>query len=346
MKINTLEEMRGNKDFYSKKVLDELMLERPSIGQHTWKMLKHALAIGKRNDLLGKTLLDKQVRQAHQHRMMLRFEKMVEKNNLKNSEDLEIAQRSRLRFFTLVHSVEALDIGKTMYQIRQMKDLLKTCIKEFPGVRCVGAIEVEIVNVRKMGKTLQPHKNSNALAAPSMRRKLNVIEALMPVYCIDDEAVALIHFHGLLDLGESNPDIVGELLKERLKLEELWSKAGHQIQIKSLTEIRGEKKKPVRKSLEHIARYITKGGNMIYDGNIALRYKLSFDQDDLDAEFEMVTKGHRSSLPENEAIRRESKEDGIENDLAMTYKEILFLAEIIHKAMSINRSKDGYVISI
>ena len=83
MKINTLQEMRGNKDFYSKKVLDALMLERPSIGQHTWKMLKHALAIGKRNDLLGKTLLDKQVRQAHQHRMMLRFEKMVEKSTSK-----------------------------------------------------------------------------------------------------------------------------------------------------------------------------------------------------------------------------------------------------------------------
>ena len=40
------------------------------------------------------------------------------------------------------------------------------------------------------------------------------------------------------------------------------------------------------------------------------------------------------------------KEEGIENDLAMSYKEILFLAKIIHKAMNINRSKDGYVISI
>jgi hypothetical protein len=242
------------------------------------------------------------------------------------------------------------DVSQSIKAIKDMKALITTCINEFPGVRCIGAAEVEVVNIAMMGKLNESLDSlpidKSATRPESSRRKLNVLNEIMPLDCKGQETLALIHFHGVIDLGPNHPDVIKILLSERMKSEETWAKAGHQIQMKSLTELRGGKRKSVSKSLEHIARYITKGGNMLYQDDNYLRYKLSFDQDDLDAEIEMTAMGHRSSLQSNEMIKRESKEDGIENPLAMTSLEVVYLAEVINKMMSINRTRDGYVLSV
>ena len=135
-------------------------------------------------------------------------------------------------------------------------------------------------------------------------------------------------------------------MRLRFESEDVWSKAGHQVQFKSLTEIWGGKRKSVERNLQDIARYITKGGNMILKDNIYFRYKLSFDQDDLGPELEMIAQGYRSFGESNSMIRQESKEDGIENSMAMTYEEVAFQAQVINKMMEINRGRDGYVLSI
>jgi hypothetical protein len=366
--VTSISEMRRNKDMLFKVITNELQSERPFIGQHTWKILKSALALSGESKLYGTTLLDKPVRIQHKERMISRLNKLTDKI-ISQSSDLSLNSdallRPRLRFITVIHSVESLnfsdddyqdssrrkyDVRQTIKAVKEMKSLITTCIREFPGVRCIGAAEIEVVNIAMMGKlneTLDSLSIDKTVTLPeSSRRKLNVLNEIMPQKCKGQETVALIHFHGVIDLGPKHPDVIKILLSERMKSEEAWAKAGHQIQMKSLTELRGGKRKSVNKSLEHIARYITKGGNMLYQDDNYLRYKLSFDQDDLDAEIEMTAMGHRSSLESNEMIKRESKEDGIENPLAMTPREVIYLAEVINKMMSINRTRDGYVLSV
>lgn len=360
--------MKRNKDMLFKAITNGLQSERAFIGQHTWKILKQSLSMSGVSKLYGTTLLDKPVRNKHKERMISRFEKLTAKiisqaNDLSLNPDAIL--RSRLRFITVIHSVESFkfiddeykdcshrkyDVSQSIKAIKEMKALITSCINEFPGVRCIGAAEVEVVNIAMMGKLNESLDSlpidKSATRPESSRRKLNVLNEIMPLDCKGQETLALIHFHGVIDLGPNHPDVIKILLSERMKSEEIWAKAGHQIQMKSLTELRGGKRKSVSKSLEHIARYITKGGNMLYQDDNYLRYKLSFDQDDLDAEIEMAAMGHRSSLESNEMIKRESKEDGIENPLAMTPREIVYLAEVINKMMSINRTRDGYVLSV
>jgi hypothetical protein len=366
--VSSLSEMKRNKDMLFKAITNGLQSERAFIGQHTWKILKQSLSMAGVSKLYGTTLLDKPVRNKHKERMISRFEKLTAKiisqaNDLSLNPDAIL--RSRLRFITVIHSVESFkfiddeykdcsrrkyDVSQSIKAIKDMKALITTCINEFPGVRCIGAAEVEVVNIAMMGKLNESLDSlpidKSATRPESSRRKLNVLNEIMPLDCKGQETLALIHFHGVIDLGPNHPDVIKILLSERMKSEETWAKAGHQIQMKSLTELRGGKRKSVSKSLEHIARYITKGGNMLYQDDNYLRYKLSFDQDDLDAEIEMTAMGHRSSLQSNEMIKRESKEDGIENPLAMTSLEVVYLAEVINKMMSINRTRDGYVLSV
>lgn len=360
--------MKRNKDALFETIRNGFLSERPYIGQHTSKILKNALAISGESKLYGKTLLDKPIRIKHKERMIGRFKKLTDKIiNRENDKSLsqDALLRSRLRFITVVHSVESLslvvdkyqassvqkyDIRKSIKAIKEMKTLIYSCIKEFKGVRCIGAAEVEIVNVAMMDKFQQSLDempiDSNFTRPDSTRRKLISIKQIMPKKYKKQEVVALIHFHGVIDLGPYHPEVIKILLAERMKSEKMWSKTSHQIQIKSLTEMRGGKRKSVSKSLEHIARYITKGGNMLYQDDNYLRYKLSFDQDDLDSEIEITAMGYRSSLVSNELIKRESKENGIENPLAMTPLEIVYLANVINKMMSINRARDGYILTV
>lgn len=368
LNLNSIAEMKRNKDALFETIRNGFLSERPYIGQHTSKILKNALAISGESKLYGKTLLDKPIRIKHKERMIGRFKKLTDKIiNRENDKSLsqDALLRSRLRFITVVHSVESLslvvdkyqassvqkyDIRKSIKAIKEMKTLIYSCIKEFKGVRCIGAAEVEIVNVAMMDKFQQSLDempiDSNFTRPDSTRRKLISIKQIMPKKYKKQEVVALIHFHGVIDLGPYHPEVIKILLAERMKSEKMWSKTSHQIQIKSLTEMRGGKRKSVSKSLEHIARYITKGGNMLYQDDNYLRYKLSFDQDDLDSEIEITAMGYRSSLVSNELIKRESKENGIENPLAMTPLEIVYLANVINKMMSINRARDGYILTV
>jgi hypothetical protein len=350
--INSLADMRRQSALLKDTVYQAMLQERPIVGKQSWLILRNALGISGNEKLYQRTILDKEIRIQHKERMVLRFQKLVasiKKNAKGTAAELEAQLRDRLRFITIVHGVEGLDVGRTIYQVREMQALISKCIKEFPRVKCIGAAEVEVVNVEMMGRArafMNAGSGEANLKQPeSIRRKLEVIEALMPSSCVGSSTIALIHFHGVIDLGQKH-DQIKDFIPLRLKSEEQWSRAGHQVQIKALTEVRGGKRKSVDKNLEHIARYITKGGNMLYQDNNYFRYKLSFDQDDLDPELEMIAQGHRSFRESNSKIRQESKEEGIENDLAMTYEEVAYLAQVVNKMMEINRTRDGYVLSI
>ncbi len=352
VQINSLTDMRRQSELLKEMVHRAMLQERPIVGKQSWLILRNALGISGNERLYQRTLLDKEIRLKHKERMTLRLNKLaasITKNWMGTSAEKELYLRSRLRFVTIVHGVECLDVGRTIFQVREMKDLISKCIRDFPRVKCVGSAEVEVVNVEMMGKLKALMDNSageDCLAQPeSVRRKLEVIEALMPPYCRGDSTVALVHFHGVIDLGRNHEQLM-DFIPLRLRSESKWSIAGHQVQIKALTDVRGGKRKTVQKNLEHIARYITKGGNMLYQDNNYFRYKLSFDQDDLDPELEMIAQGHRSLSESNSTIRQESKEEGIENDLAMTYNEVAYLAQVVNKVMEINRTRDGYVLSI
>ena len=90
-----------------------------------------------------------------------------------------------------------------------------------------------------------------------------------------------------------------------------------------------------------IARYITKGGNDWSGGKSYLRYKLAFENEYLFNEDAWVNKNHTR----NETLKKEKKEDGIEDALSMSVSEIVSLATVIDSMMASNRTRTGYLVS-
>ena len=91
-----------------------------------------------------------------------------------------------------------------------------------------------------------------------------------------------------------------------------------------------------------IARYITKGGNLMVNGKTHMRYKVSFDQEDLGYEAMMISDGWRKK---GSPIQIESKSEGLEDVRSLTGQETLFHAEAIDELMGEKRNRQGYVFS-
>lgn len=299
--------------------------QKPTKGAHTRKVVSRALAIAGLSHLDGQTLIDDTIRSIHVENMKQRIHALFHgaTRNLKSDDAVEKRARERLRFVTVIHSVDAVDVDCTIAHAKILKQEMSATLGQL-GLASVGVVELEVVSAELMGL-------SQSDRVDSFQRKKKVIADLTPPVHLSDASLCMVHYHGVVDLG-NNPN--EEHLRRTLKQNPYWGRTGYQVEVKQLSEHWGHNRKSVLENLDHIAAYITKGGNKFKDGQVYMEYKLTFDQGDLDYEAELIA-GWKTH-PE---LQREQKEKGLENPLSMTYADIAFAVDAVSQLM-----QSGYVI--
>jgi hypothetical protein len=263
-------------------------------------------------DLANKTLLSTAV--AHKHAEKL------EKQFYSRWEGLTKTQiKERLRFITVLAELVPLDLAKTSEALDQMFSRLKVVCGAVRVIEVIGAAEIEIVNIEKL----------KAMASVADEaRKLDVIVSMMPaeeksLYKTGITSYALVHFHGIIDLGQDGKPKQAAIEKN---CKRYWSDK-YAVEIKSLYST-----KSVKKNLTDIAAYLTKGGNE------NLIYKIGFGYDAED-------KIQRQMLKAGKATK-EGDYAGIENEMSLTIGEIEFLGKAINQMMERTGSRNlrnGYL---
>jgi len=337
------------------RILEVLGEQQFLLGSHTETRLNRSLAIHGRNDLRTTTLLTPTVHTRHELQLAERFieqfrkikrERLTEWHSIpaefragtNDPSDHEIAAE-HVRFFTLIDGVTPVSSTAAVQAAKKMKENLATAIKSVRGVWCRGAVEVEVINPRLM-RSIRALKDS----AASEQRKLEVCEILAEelkgTLYQNEENLMLVHFHGVLTAKRSNDF---DNLRSQLRANARWKRAARQIEIKQLSEEFGGKPKQIEKNLQHIARYITKGGNDWVGNAIALRYKLGFSQyEDFHDETEYVQRYWRR----DKDLKAERKHEGIDDTWSLTANEIAELAITIDLLMGLNRSRTGYLLAV
>ena len=328
----------------------EALKSRPIIGAHSSRVLRKTLAMADRHDLIGRTLLDVEIHKKHSTLMLGRFDKHVErcrvdydkmilalKEYKQRVPSFESYLRTRLRFLTVLHSCQYLNVRDVTKSAVSLASKLPSTLR---GVRqrpkLIGAIEIEVVSM----KLMRGQKFEFGEGVKSGRRKLEVLESMCKGLLSAEDTIALVHFHGVIDLGKNiSEERVGLI---RNALQTCW-KGSYRVEMKALSEEFGGKQKSINANLKHLARYITKGGNLMVDGKTHMRYKVAFDQDDLGYEAMMISDGWRKK---GSPIQIESKSEGLEDVRSLTGQEIVFHAEAIDALMGDQRNRQGYMVIV
>ena len=328
--------------------------DRFLLGSQTETRLRKSLASAGRLDLATTTLLTPAVHEAHAAKLTDRYLERWERIKTKQHEDwkkIPAALRrgtpppsdaaianNHLRFFTLIDSVTVVGAEAALHAAVRLKADLVHAVNAVTGIHCLGAVEVEVISLPIM-RTIRDKDTG----APSEKRKLDVCDVLAEdlddTLYRDETHLMLVHFHGVVTA--KNP---GQFDSFRAKLLSYarWSKAPRQIEIKKLSEEFEGKPKTVAKNLQHIATYITKGGNDWHSNAHALRYKIGFShaEDAMDEITYTQINWRRDDL-----LRAEHKLDGIDDAMSLTVSEIAELALFIHKLMQTNRTGTGYLVT-
>ena len=177
------------------------------------------------------------------------------------------AAQDRLRFLTILHSVTSLNKKDVMRAVVKMETALHRSF-DGSGAWLLGAIEIEVVNIALLRRIGSLNEDET--------RKLDVLERLAnPNSTETADNGALVHFHGIVDLGGGNSLLREEQLRRNFKKISAWQRSPYQIELK-----RHFKDPTVAQNLKGIASYITKGGNEKLRYNAGFRRDLA---DDLDA---------------------------------------------------------------
>ena len=311
---------------------EEFKRKRFNYGSHNKVRLNKALASVGKYEVQDSTLLSPSVHEVHSKKLADRFLKRVlHYKNLGYKNNL-IAEK--FRFLTLLHSVEIMDVQRTIQTIKKFQSQLQNTIESSKGIWCLGAVEVEVINIEKMRMIHEDQTESEA-------RKLNVIESLIKRLRKNDQHLSsffLVHFHGIVTAsGQYRFSDFSDALKKNKE----WKREPRQIQLKPISKQFKSKSKSLDKNLVDIATYITKGGNDWIGGKSYLRYKLAFENEYLFNEDEWVNKNWRR----NEVLKQEHSEEGLEDALSMNVSEIVSLASVIDQMMSFDRTRTGYLVS-
>ena len=321
---------------------------RVLVGEKQEKVLKSALAVAGRRDLIETTLLSKSVRRLHEGRMQSRMKKLLAEMSVRyrklvhREKSLDEHLRKQLRLVTILHQVTSLDVGNTTGSANNLLESIEGIFDQLHQnkrrLRMIGSVEIEIINMRMMREA---HSDDNLDDFHSGRRKLKVLEAMIGnnIFLKSQDVLALVHCHGVMDTGSYRDDEIKDQLQK-------WWAIKYQIEVKSLSEQFRGKRKSVDASLKDIASYVTKGANdYIGTGRnkcISLHYKLSFEKDMESAEDQMVKEWRtKGSL-----IRDESKTDGVDHSKSMTFEEIASHAQAIDALMGLKSNRMGYLIDL
>lgn len=309
--------------------------------------LRKALASVGLHHLQDSILLSPEIHESHAKKLAHRYLKKlatVQRSVRQQQRDLykankrygvsvdpsSLSAHDRFRFPTVLHSMEVLDVERTLRTVRAFKEQFQSVIERCRGLWCLGVIEVEVISIDLMRQLTDQ--------SDSEERKLAVCESMvkrLPKRLQGLSVYFLVHFHGIV--VATRP---GHFENLGCQLKQQWKHDPRQVQVKPLSKVFNGKPKTPEKSLVDIARYITKGGNDWVKKKAYLRYKLAFDNQHLETEDAWVNKNWRR----NETLRREHKEEGIEDTLGMTRPEIGALARVIDGMMGTARNRTGYLV--
>lgn len=322
-------------------LLDEYANSKYDIG--TWNKIKlrKALAITSDYDLANSTLLTEGVHAQHAERMSKKITTKADalKKSLPTSiKNKESKIRNRCRFLTLVHSIEVLDVERTIEVVKIFKQQIESAIYQSKGIWCVGAVEIEVVSLELMQRV----QSENGI---SEQRKFEVCQLLSKHLTKSERSHPshfLVHFHGVVFASNEERFNDFEALLKNFKAnnKRIWSKAPRQILLKPISVQFAGNKKSLNANLKDIARYITKGGNDWFAGKAYLQYKLAFENNDVLSEEAWLQKNWRR----NQSLRHEKAENGLESILSLTKAEVLYLAKVIDAMMQLSRNRLGYVV--
>jgi len=309
--------------------------------------LRKALASEGLHHFQDRTLLSHEIHKFHAKQLAGRYQKKlatIERTVRQQQRDLikankrygvkvdprSLTAHDRFRFPTVLHGLEVLDVERTLRTVQAFKEQLQSVIERCRGLWCLGVIEVEVISMDLM-RQLKDQSDSE-------ERKLAVCESMVKRLARRYQALSvyfLIHFHGIVVANQQQhfADLEQQLRRQ-------WKHEPRQVKVKSLSKVFNWKPKTPERSLVDIARYITKGGNDWIAKKAYLRYKLAFDNEHLETEDAWVNKNWRR----NKTLRREHREEGITDTLAMTRSEIGALAGVIDGMMGMARNRTGYLV--
>ena len=328
-------------EFLREKALNSSRLD---VGVNQEKALNRCLVASGNSHLQGRTLLAKDVRKNHSALMVERLLSLANKvigekktGGLSKSSSADEALRNRLQFITVLHEVCPLELNAVAESAEQLIATIdsfgQSLKQQRLGCSFVGAIEIEIVSMSMMREA---HQHDDLDDLTSGRRKFKVLDSMLgrSRSLRNAPTVALVHCHGIIDLGRCSYD------DACTRLRQIWGKS-YQVEVKNLSDQYRGKKKSVALNLKHIAGYITKGANDKIQDGISLHYKLSFDKDMESIEDQMIQDWRKVGS----VIRAENKSDGLTHSKSMTMAEIAFHAEAIDMLMGLKRNRMGYVIT-
>lgn len=298
MDFETLKKRSGSKEL--QRLRKHLRLD---IGKHKKTKLREVLgSVGE------KTLLDDGVSAKHAQRLLDQFNRRW--GDLSKKEEQE-----RLRFWTVLDSAVACETGAILRSVEKMESRLEKALESVRGVEVIGAVEIEIFNLKVLRSQADQSDQSEA-------RKLDVLESMTPSNSLFD-SFALVHFHGIVDFGKNASRKIYALEAASKKI---WNK-------KFQTEIDGMyKDNTIGKNFKQIANYVCKGGNE------SLAYQIGFGRQSAERlERQMLKQGKTKLGPDFE---------GFENELSLTFDEIQVLGNALDQVMARRGSRNmrnGYL---
>jgi hypothetical protein len=280
----------------------------------------------------------------------------VPKNGYFESLDHQIA-RTLIRFITVIHTVEALDVDVALEKAQELKREIIEYVSLMPGAACLGVLEIEVTSI-KLSRRIRDFVHAEARSdssstdedgvmtfcnEPKTYVKLDDCETLSSQLSYEqingESGQFIIHFHGVLKVQKT------EDLKELNKIfltNPNWNRGKKQVQFKSFSEEWGEYKS-IEASLKDIAYYCTKGGAVKQGGGCYLQYNLDILDGMRMSYEEYLNLSDRNSSSKRQALIE--KGDILDVPILSNY-EINSLALVVNGMMNWNDSRSGYVVSV
>ena len=288
---------------------------RFNVGTHRKTRLKKVGAAG------SGSLLHVDVAAEHEKLFKDEYNKRVDLIGVKNA-------RNRLKWVTILQEVVDPNVEDVSWAVERLENQFKENVRDV-GLWSRGAIELEIVNVALLEGIAERDEGE--------QRKLETLTGMwgtdeyqgMKIFSDKSRSKVLVHAHIVVDLGadfERNE----ELLREKFDKVNSWNRAKRQVFIKSL-----ESDKTVKKSMNHLAYYVTKGGNVTKHGRV--EYKANFGED---------TAEHLDRQMAKKGLGRADKgSETIEDERGLTAGDLAKLDELIVWLMNRRKDKRGYLVS-